>query len=263
MIVYRQHKRRILLGIISLFLSITSCIGFPSVASALTSSYSSAEISTGSAQELFRNAYESRYTWDEQFPGYSAEVSIRYEKAIDHGLVRVNPDLSVTATGIKSEDVRQIVVDQLRMMVTHRRRVPFETLHGKNTFELEGTEDNGAVKIREVGDQMDSRYQLQDQKITQVNRVMGQIAVTVDTLGFIKPAEGYLAAHYQTTFRDAKTGEVLELQEITDNYDKIGKYFLLSRRVLRSSEPGHSEQDRPPDTLIRFNDFQPLPASAT
>lgn len=263
MIAYQQYKRRILCGILSLVLSITGCtLGLANVAQALPF-HNSTEISAGSAKELFRNAYESRYTWDKQFPGYSAEVSIRYEKALDHGLVRVNPDLSVTTTGIKSEDVRQMVVDQLRMMVTHRRRVPFETLHGKNTFELEGTEDNGVVKIREIGDQMDSRYKLQDQKITQVNRVMGPIAVTVDTLGFIKPAEGYLATHYQTTFRDAKTGEVLELQDISDNYDKIGKYFLLSRRVLRSSEPGQSEQDRPPDTLIRFNDFQPLSASAT
>ncbi|MGF1672084.1 MAG: DUF3386 family protein, partial [Rivularia sp. (in: cyanobacteria)] len=26
------------------------------------------------AQDLFQTAYENRYTWDEDFPGYSAKV---------------------------------------------------------------------------------------------------------------------------------------------------------------------------------------------
>ncbi|MEL7246662.1 MAG: DUF3386 family protein, partial [Cyanobacteria bacterium J06573_2] len=28
------------------------------------------------AQELFKAAYESRYTWDADFPGYSADVQL-------------------------------------------------------------------------------------------------------------------------------------------------------------------------------------------
>lgn len=276
MALHRRLKRRILSLSLTLILTIASfTLGLPDVAIAQSvstrvaltqanetlwnSNTSSTETSTGpKARELFRNAYENRYTWDEQFPGYSAEVSIRYDKALYHGVVRVNPDLSVATTGINSEDVRQLVVNQLQMVATHRKRISFESIHGLSTFVFEGTDDPGAVKIREVGDAMDSHYKVQNQKITQVNRVMGQAAVTVNTLGFIKSPEGYLAAHYQTTFRDAQTGEVLEQQDISDNYDKIGNYFLLTRRVIRSSEPGQSEQDRPPDTLIRFNDFQRL-----
>jgi len=30
-----------------------------------------------SASELFRAAYENRYTWDENFPGYSADVQLQ------------------------------------------------------------------------------------------------------------------------------------------------------------------------------------------
>lgn len=122
---HQQLKRRILSWSLSLILSIASFIlGFPNVAIALTqanvaqstANTNLTEIPTGSDRELFRNAYEHRYTWDEQFPGYSAEVSIRYEKALYHGLVRINPDLSVATTGINSEAVRQLVVNQLRML---------------------------------------------------------------------------------------------------------------------------------------------------
>lgn len=250
MIAPQLPKRRISV-VLCLLLVASFVLGFPGVVQA-----------DPAADELFRSAYESRYTWEEQFPGYSAEVSVRYEKGLYHGIVHVNPDFSITTTGIKSDIVRQLVVEQLQMMATHRRRVPFAAIHGRNTFELEGIGNTRVAEIREVGDKMDSHYKVQDQKITQVNRVMGQLAVTVDTLGFLKPPEGYLAAHYQTTFRDAKTGEVLELQDISDSYDKVGKYFLLSRRTIRSSEPGQSVQERAPDTIIQFNDFQPLSTSA-
>lgn len=261
---YQQLKRQILFRILSFILAIAICmLGLTNVANALTvsqlpSNHQAIATATDFAGDIFRNAYESRYTWDEQFPGYSAEVSVRYGKGLYHGVVYVNPDLSVKTAGINNEEVRQLVENQLQMEVTHRRRVPFATRHGSSTFELEGNENTGAVKIREVGDGMDSHYRVQDGKIIQVNRTQGNVAVTVDTLGFIKPPEGYLAGHFQTTFRDPQTGEVLEVQEVSDNYDKIGKYFLLSRRVIRTDEPGRSQQERSPDILIRFNDFQSL-----
>lgn len=216
------------------------------------------EIATASALELFRNAYENRYTWDQQFPGYSAEVSVRYDRELYHGLVQVNPDLSVAVKSINDKTVQQLVTGQLQMEVTHRRQVPFETIHGQRTFELEGTDAAGAAQIREVGDEMKSYYKVQNQKITQVNRVMGDVAVTVDTLGFETPPEGYMAAHYQSIFRNPQTGEVLEKDDVRDFHEKIGKYYLLTNRAIRSVEQGDLAQDRGDDTLIRFNDIQPL-----
>lgn len=216
------------------------------------------ELATASALELFHTAYENRYTWDKQFPGYSAEVSVRYNRELYHGLVRVNPDLSVAVSNINSEAVRQLVANQLQMEVTHRRQVPFEEVHGQHTFKLEGTDNTGAVQIREVGDEMESSYKVQKQKITQVNRVMGDVAVTVNTLGFETPPEGYLADHYQSIFRSTQTGEVLEKDDVRDFHEKIGKYYLLTNRAIRSVEQGDLDQDQGVDTLIRFNDVQPL-----
>lgn len=262
MIAYHQLKHQILFWILSFILAIAGCtLGLPDVARAVPVAQSpnpSLNTTATDARDIFRRAYESRYTWDKQFPGYSAEVSVRYGKELYHGVVYINPDLSVKTTGINNEEVRQLVENQLKMVATHRRRVPFETRHGSSTFELESTDNTGAAKIRQVGGGMGSHYKVQEQKITQVNRTQGDVAIAVDTLGFIKPPEGYLATHFRTTFRNAKTGKVLEVEEVSDNYDKIGKYYLLSQRVIRTSQPGQPQQERSPDTLIRFNDFQPL-----
>lgn len=61
-----------------------------------------------------------------QFPGYTAAVEFKQDKENYRGHVRINPDLSVEVTGIDNEDARQTVENQVRMLVVHRQRVPFE-----------------------------------------------------------------------------------------------------------------------------------------
>ncbi|MBD2099440.1 DUF3386 domain-containing protein [Leptolyngbya sp. FACHB-261] len=215
-----------------------------------------------SARDLFRAAYENRYTWDEQFPGYKAEVSLKYGQALFHGLVQVNPDLSVLVTNIENDTVRQLVTEQLQMEAIHRRRVPFETLHGEHSFQLENAGDSKTVEIREIGDPANARYKLQGTEIAQVNRVMGQVAVTVDTLGSIQTPEGYLVTHYQSNFRDVKTDVPLGEDDVQDFYEKVGQYYLLTNRTIRRSEASQTASSSRPssqnDILIRFNDIQPL-----
>lgn len=217
----------------------------------------STEPVTLSAQEIFRQAYENRYTWDEKFPGYSAEVSINYHGELDQGIVRVKPILSVDVLNINKDEVRQLIVNQLGMEAIHRRRVPFEQVHGHNRFELAGTDEFGAFKINEVG-QMNSRYKVQDKIITQVNRNLGDVAVTVDTLGTAKNSGGYIVTHFQTTFRNPQTGEVIEKQDVRDFHEKIGRFYLLTYRAIRSSKQGNPDFKQDADILIRFNSIQPL-----
>ncbi|MGQ4649129.1 DUF3386 family protein [Lyngbya aestuarii] len=251
-------KRRILLCGISFLLIITSLtLGLPNTAQAqLIPQTSSSQIAAVSASAAFKEAYENRYTWDEKFPGYSAEVSINEQGELDQGIIRVEPDLSVEVLNIDREDVRQLIANQLKMEVIHRRRIPFEQRHDPNSFELEGTDESGALKIREVADKSKSQYKVKDQVITQVNRLLGDVAVTVDTLGIAKNPEGYVVTHFQTSFRDPQTGEVLEKLDVRDFHEKIGSYYLLTNRTIRKITQGNPEDKLVPDILIRFNDIQ-------
>lgn len=257
-VMLQQLKRRILPWSLGFILAIARwTLGWPNMAHA-KSTPKTVQTATGSASDAFREAYDNRYTWDEKFPGYSAEVSINHQGKLDQGIVRVKPDLSVEVVNIDNQDLRQLIANQLEMEATHRRQVAFEKRHAKNSFELEGTDSSGALKIREVGDDMDSHYKVKNKVVTQVNRVMGPVAVTVDTLGTAKTPEGYLVTHFQTVFRDAKTGEVLEKQDVRDYHAKIGKYYLLTNRDIRTSTEGNPDEKLVADTTIRFNDVQPL-----
>lgn len=83
-VLYKRLKRRILNWGLSFILTVASnTMEFPNVAYVTQSKVAQSiektsltEISTGSAHDLFCNAYENRYTWDEQFPACPAEVSV-------------------------------------------------------------------------------------------------------------------------------------------------------------------------------------------
>lgn len=212
-----------------------------------------------SASDLFRQAYESRYTWDEDFPGYTAEVSVNYRGNLDQGLVRVEPDLTVSVNNLEDEEVAEMIQGQLQMEAIHRRSVPFDRLHGEHQFKLDGQEETGAINIEEIaGDRPESYYQVKDKKITQVNRVFGEIAVKVDTLGTTDTPAGYLVSHFQTFFYNANTGDLLQRQDVRDFHEKIGNYYLLTNRTIRYAEDENPEDKLTADVFIRFNDIQPL-----
>lgn len=149
--------------------------------------------STISAHDLFRNAYQNRYTWGSQFPGYTAALEIKQGKENYKGRIRLNPDLSVEVTGIDNKDVRQSVENQLGMNAVHRRRVPFEVAHKNSMFKLGTTDRAGAVEIFQQGEKTEAHYKVFRQQITQVNRILGPHFVTVDTLDTEVTPEGYLA----------------------------------------------------------------------
>lgn len=199
-----------------------------------TDNFSTANIS---ARELFRQVYENRYTWGSQFPGYTAAVEIKQGKENYKGCVRVNSDLSVEVSGIDKQEARQAVENSVRMISVHRRQVPFYRVHKNSTFRLGATDKTGAVEIFEQGDTQ-AHYKVSQGQIIQVNRLLGNTAVTVDVLNSEKTPEGYLPTRYRSTFHQPQTKEVLGVEESEDTYKKIGNYYLLTRQEIRDFEKG-------------------------
>jgi hypothetical protein len=225
-----------------------------------TAASSSPAESAIAAAELFENAYKNRYTWERDFPGYMAEVSVNTNEQLYHGIVRVNPDASVLVMNVEDEGVSQLIRDRLKSEAIHRQPVPFDVLHGSNQFKLVGKNEDGDIEIRETGKGKESRYKVREGKIIQVKRNFDEMAVTVDTVGTTDTPEGYLVSHYKATFRDADTGEIVEKRDVRNFYEKIGKYYLLTNQQIRTTrQPDEDpEAKKVPDTMIRFNDVQPI-----
>lgn len=189
---------------------------------------------TNEARDLFRTAYENRYTWDENFPGYTAELTIRQGNESYTAQVSVAADLTVEVGGIADEKVQESAYNQMRDIVTHRKRSTFEKAHGKNQFSLGDRDASDAVEIRVQGDAMGSNYKIRGSEICQVSRVMGPMAFTINTAESLDTGEGYISTKYSAVFRNAKDDSLKGKSEFVEAYEKHGDYYLPARQVVES-----------------------------
>ncbi|MFB2936040.1 DUF3386 domain-containing protein [Aerosakkonemataceae cyanobacterium BLCC-F154] len=191
-----------------------------------------------SAKDLFRSAYENRYTWDTAFPGFSADIELKQGDEVYTGKVQVKPDMTVEVSGVEDEQVKESIYTQMRDVITHRKRGNFEQAHGKNEFSLGETDTTGAMEILVKGDAMGSNYKIRGTEICQVSRVMGRVAFTIDTHESVNTGEGYIASRYDAIFRNPQTNEVTNELQFEDDYEKIGNYYIMTHQVVRSHEQG-------------------------
>ncbi len=190
------------------------------------------------ARELFKAAYENRYTWDEKFPGYSADVQVKQGDEVYNGKIRINRDLSVDVEGIEDETVQESVYTQLRDIVTHRKRSQFEQSHGKNEFSLGQSDETGATEILVKGDAMGSNYKIRGQEICQVSRVMGRMAFVIDTQESVDTGNGYVSSRYDVVFRNPQTDEVTRVLKFRDTFEPAGDYYIMTKQAIESYENG-------------------------
>lgn len=190
------------------------------------------------ARDLFRAAYENRYTWDANFPGYSADIEVKQGEEVYTAKIRINKDMSVEVTGIENEQVQESIYTQLRDIITHRKRSSFEQAHAKNEFNLGQTDDSGAVEILVKGDAMGSNYKVREQVISQVSRTMGRISFVIDTKETLDTGAGYVPTRYDVIFRNAQSGELTAQRQHEDYFEKIGDYYIMTREVIHSTENG-------------------------
>ncbi|MDJ0621215.1 MAG: DUF3386 domain-containing protein [Calothrix sp. MO_192.B10] len=189
-------------------------------------------------QDLFQIAYESRYTWDEKFPGYTADVQLVQDSSVYTGKITIHSDLSVDVTDVADEQIKAGIYTQLQDIVTHRQRIAFSEAHGKHEFIFGDADEAGTVEILVRGDSMDSKYTIKNGEICHVRRVMGRMAVAIATYETLDTGSGYIATKYDATFSNANTNEINSVLKFTETYDKFGNYYLMIQQSIQEDQNG-------------------------
>lgn len=209
---------------------------------------------TLTAQDLFRAAYENRYTWDSDFPGYQAKVTLHDGNATHEGRVQVNPDMSFEVFNISDETAQRMVKSQLWEMTIHRVRRRFEETHGDNTFDLGETDETGAVEILVGGASMGNRYKVRDNAVCFVHRQIRDVVVNIHTFDKQETETGYLSTGYRSVYLDPQTLLPKNAEtEFRDAFENVGGYFVLSDRIIQKNQAGEVET-----TQLQFSNFELL-----
>lgn len=203
-----------------------------------------------SAQDLFRAAYENRYTWDSQFPGYRADVTYTCDGQVFEGQVVVSPDPRMgykgEVSGITDEAALKAVQGQIWEIAVHRVRRSFEQTHGQNTFrfgEQGSTPDaTGAVEILMGGKAEGDRYQVKANEVSLVHRHIHGTVVTINTFSSHDTGAGYLSHRYDSVYHEPATegtgAQKSGRSEFEDEYESVSGYSILNRRSIRTEAFG-------------------------
>ncbi|WP_017302886.1 DUF3386 domain-containing protein [Spirulina subsalsa] len=204
------------------------------------------------AQDLFRSAYENRYTWDANFPGYTADITYKQDDQVFQGQVRVTADLKAEVSGVADEAAQKAIHGQLWEIAIHRIRRTFEQTHGQNTFSYGETKPDSSVEIFVGGKNAGDRYEVKNNEVSLVHRQIHGVVVTIHTFSTHDTGEGYLSHTYDSIYHDPKTGEQKGgYSKFEDEYEKVGDYFILNRRLIVTETEGQVSQQE-----FIFSNFQ-------
>ncbi|MBE9232346.1 DUF3386 domain-containing protein [Cuspidothrix issatschenkoi LEGE 03284] len=193
-----------------------------------------------SAQELFQAAYENRYTWDGNFPGYTADITYKYDDQMIKGQVRIDASLKAEVLNVEDEAAKKAIHGQAWEIAVHRIRRSFDQTHGANSFRYGGTDANGAVEIFVGGKSEGDKYKVRNNEVCHVHRLIHGTFVTIDTFSSHDTGEGYLSHTYNSVYHDPETGtQKGGKSDFTDEYEKVGNYYILNRREIRTETAGN------------------------
>jgi len=196
-----------------------------------------------SARDLFRAAYENRYTWDPDFPGYTADVTYEHEGQVIQGRVKLEADTKAEVFDVEDEAATKAIHSQLWETGIHRVRRDFEAVHGENTFTYGETLATGAVEIIIGGKGEGDRYELHNNEVSMVHRHIHGVVVTIYTQSSHQTPEGYLSHRYDSVYHDPNTGaQKGEKSDFEDFYTQVGKYQILSERIIHNPESGRRDR---------------------
>lgn len=189
------------------------------------------------ARALFRAAYENRYTWDENFPGYTADVTYREGDKTYNAKCRINPDFTFDVFDIEDGEGKKAIHGQVWEIAVHRVRRAFEATHGENTFTLGATDPDGSVELLVGGKGEGDRYKIRNNEVSLVHRHIHGVVVTINTFSSHDTGSGYLSHRYDSIYSDPKTGAVKGARsEFEDLYEEIGGYYILTSRTIKTEQ---------------------------
>jgi hypothetical protein len=192
-----------------------------------------------SAQEFFQAAYENRYTWDQNFPGYTADITYKYDGQELTGKVKIDANLKAEVLDVEDEAAKKAIHGQAWEIAIHRVRRAFADTHGANTFSYGKTDETGAVEILMGGKAEGDKYKVRNNEVCHVHRLIHGTYVTIDTFSSHDTGAGYLSHTYDSVYHDPQTGAQKGGKSVfTDEYEKVGEYSILNRREIRTEIEG-------------------------
>ena len=186
-------------------------------------------------KKIFKEAYNNRYSWPNNFNGYSGKcIFVENEKFIEGDFI-LGSNFKPKIINISDNNIVKGISSQLFEVSIHRVKREFSEVHKNNNFKFIEESDKG-IKIEISGKNEGDKYIVKDKKINMVFRKIHGIVIEIFVKEFIDTGDGFLSKRYSSQQLDIKTltpkSKILEYE---DNFVNLGinNIWVLESRIIK------------------------------
>ena len=194
-------------------------------------------------KEIFKEAYDNRYTWPNKFNGYSGKcIFVENEKSIEGDFI-LDSSFRPQIKNISDNKIIKRISSQLSEVAIHRVKREFSEVHKNNNFKFLEKSNRG-IKIEVSGKSEGDKYIVKDKKINMVFRKIHGVIIEIFVQEFIDTGDGFLSKKYSSQQLDIETltpkSKILEYE---DNFLNLGvnNIWVLESRIIKYTDKFEKE----------------------
>ena len=195
-------------------------------------------------KEIFRKAYENRYTWKNDFNGYQGKCIFLTNNNIYKGNFLLGKDFKPNIQKIEDEKIVKSIASQLFEVCIHRVKREFEAVHSENNFNLLKNSESG-IEMIVSGKNKGDKYRVKNNCINMVYRKIHGIIIEIFVEEFLDTGIGSLSKKYSSQQINPDTLEInSEKLEYEDEFVNVGEddYWILKSRTIKYLNQNQEEE---------------------
>ena len=195
-------------------------------------------------KELFKNAYERRYTWDSKFSGYKGKCIFSVNNDTYKGNFVLGKNFKPEIDNIDDQKIVKSISSQLFEVSIHRVKREFKEIHSNNNFNLIKDSESG-IEMIVSGKSEGDKYRVKNNCINMVYRKIHGIIIEIFVQEFFDTGNGFLSKKYTSQQIDPNTLKANSLKlEYEDRFINIGskEIWLLNSRSIKYLNKDQEEE---------------------
>jgi len=195
-------------------------------------------------KEIFRKAYENRYTWKNEFNGYKGKCIFFINNKIHEGEFLLGRDFKPNIQNIENEKIVKSISSQLFEVCIHRVKREFKSVHSENYFNLLKNSESG-IEMSVSGKNQGDKYRVKNDCINMVYRKIHGTIIEIFVEEFLDTGIGSLSKKYSSQSIDPNTlkakSQKLEYNDEFINIDEED-YWILNSRTIKYLNQNQEEE---------------------
>ena len=195
-------------------------------------------------KEIFRKAYENRYTWKNDFNGYKGKCIFLINNEVHTGEFLLSKDFKPKIQNIEDEKIVKSISSQLFEVCIHRVKREFKSVHSDNSFNLLKNSESG-IEMSVSGKNQGDKYRVKNNCINMVYRKIHGIIIEIFVEEFFDTGSGILSKKYTSQQIDPNTLKPNSLKlEYEDSFTSIGakNIWILNSRFIKYRNESNKEE---------------------